>query len=230
MANLILDEFTRYIVLIQVTDSTMAECVTPASRDSQPFANRLEHLPHDVVIFECCTVPRLEDAAFGSPAKMFLEYFDRGVFDGTENDVKEEIRKAAAVRTGSDAWRMKLTLDSGWSSGVKIPLPILEEDQKHKDAFDRIANWMGSGYPPRRPEKVYDDLALFTDEEFADFRSTIAKARVSILHLAVADTLCRTTSVQHRNFLQESFLILWIGSGAKRSHLTDGLAIRRRVE
>ena len=52
MSYLILREVTRHTVGLHVRYPTMTPGVHTARRDAKPFANRLQHLPDDIVIFQ----------------------------------------------------------------------------------------------------------------------------------------------------------------------------------
>jgi hypothetical protein len=77
VSNLILGEVTRNVVRLQMAHAAMTPCVHTARRDAKPFANRLQHLPHDIVIRQWRSCPCLENAARSSPTKMFFEHLNR---------------------------------------------------------------------------------------------------------------------------------------------------------
>src|SRR6266436_677861 len=81
MPHLILGEVPWYVVSLQMTDAAMTECVHTGRRDAKPFANRLEHLPHDIVVLKGRSVFRLKDAAGCATTKMCFEHLGRARID-----------------------------------------------------------------------------------------------------------------------------------------------------
>jgi immediate early protein len=70
VSHLIFCEITWGVAGLKMTDAAMTKCVHTARRNAKPFANRLQHLPHDIVIFKRCPVFRLKNAACSTITKV----------------------------------------------------------------------------------------------------------------------------------------------------------------
>jgi hypothetical protein len=103
--------------------------------------------------------------------------FAAGAFPRSEKEIKDEIREAASAASDWDKRQMEATLASGWGSGVKKPLKILEKESKGAEL--RILAWLGLGdegrkNSPYKSEEIYLDCALLSQEVYEDLRETVA--------------------------------------------------------
>ncbi len=96
----------------------------------------------------------------------------------TEDEVKDELLKIVTEewRSPHDALAARKTIASGWSTGLKEPLQILDLEQARTNASARINIWLNDADATVPPlETVLSDAGLLAEEEFELVRRPLAK-------------------------------------------------------
>lgn len=101
--------------------------------------------------------------------------FAAKALEGDEKTIKDAIRKAA-LSVASNEQKVAETLERGWRSGVsRGPLAIFDPESERLAAIDRLT-WIDDQTKMIPTlEEALRDLALLTEEEYAQRRATVAK-------------------------------------------------------